>query len=282
MGLVVAAARVRPAWGYSVRYAGASAAQPALPLPPPSSVVGFYAEALARVLGLPEAGRHGRHGVAGVLASYTVAAGAGLDPRSPVGVAVYGDAGRVLSLVYQRKRREWEKYAWAVQSMGAAYAPSALLCLAIVVDVDGVAERLGAGVDEVLEALGAGGWRLGSKEGIVFVEWSGVVEAEALGGGWDGVFRSVLYQEAGLVEPLDYGYVEVSMWGLEALRGREGPVPTYKRFIVPASPSSTPSIIVPPPDAARFRVRGRGVVVYGARVGGLDLYLASTRGGGVG
>lgn len=247
MKLVMVVSRVRLAWGYSIRYAGASAAQPALPLPPPTSIVGFYAEPLARLASLPE---KGPRSVISLLAGAVYAAAAGLDPGGRVGVAVYADATRILSLVFQRKRKEWQKYAWAVQSMGAAYAPGATLYLALLLDAEKAARSLGLATGRLIEALQAAGWRLGAKEGLA-------APVETIAGepvGSTGEYESILYQDSRAASHTRGTVVEVDMWGLEALT-RRSPTPSYRVFMVPASPESTPSLILPPYEPAAFTPR---------------------------
>lgn len=52
MTRVFAYARLRLHWGFIVRQPGASAAQTAYPLPPPTTVAGAFANPLARLLGI--------------------------------------------------------------------------------------------------------------------------------------------------------------------------------------------------------------------------------------
>ncbi len=241
------------AWGFSVRYAGLSAAQPSLPLPPPTSIIGFYAEPLARLLGLPEYGLAKHCSPAGLLAKHTLAAAAGLDPESPVALSLHGDVTRVLSLPYQRKRKEWEPYAWSVQALGAVYGPGARLYLSIVVDAEGLAEEADASIEELAEQIARAGWRLGSKEGLVSVLDSWVGEPEAL----RKEFSSILYQERGLVRPISIEAVKpIIMWRLEPrIFCGEMLQPSYEDYFVPSSPLSTRVLLFPPSEPAVFELQ---------------------------
>ncbi|HID41996.1 MAG TPA: type I-A CRISPR-associated protein Cas5 [Pyrodictium sp.] len=253
---------VELAWGFSVRYAGASAAQPALPIPPPTTIVGFYAEPLARLLDLPEyrGPKKTPCSPAALLAEHTLAASAGLSPDSKTGLVVHSDLSHVVTLPYQRKRKnEWEKFAFAAQAVGAAYGPAARLYLALVVDIEGFARMLGDRPETVAGMLAWSGWRLGSKEGLVSVVRAEALEPEAP---VKGVFETILYQEGSLAEPISrIELVEkVHMWKLEPrLFCGETFIPNYVTYHLPAAASSTPSILLPlrgelPGFGARSRV----------------------------
>jgi len=251
---IMMVSRVELAWGFSVRYAGLSAAQPSLPLPPPSTVIGFYAEPLARLLGLPEYGLAKHCSPAGLLARHTLAAAAGLDPESPVAISVHSDVTRVLSLPYQRKRRDWEPYAWSVQALGAAYGPGARLYLGIVVDAEGLARETGVDAEELAEPIARAGWRLGSKEGLVSVLESYVGEPETI----ERDFSSIFYQEGGMVTPVTLEAVRIiTMWrpGLGVFCG-ESIQPEYREYFVPTDSYSTHVLLFPPSKPVVFKPRG--------------------------
>ncbi|BEP17266.1 hypothetical protein PYJP_06180 [Pyrofollis japonicus] len=276
---VMIVSRVRTAWGFSIRYAGLSAAQPALPLPPPTTVIGFYAEPLARLLGLPEYLAKSKYcSPAELLANYTLAAAAGLEPGSPAGIALHSDVTRVLSLVYQRKRAKWEPYAWSVQALGASYAPSTRLVLGIVIDAEGLGKELGIGIDsleDLLKKVAWSGWRLGSKEGLAIVEEAKISKAEEAKG--DAAFESVFYQDSETTVPLDpENIVKVHMWRHRPTKlfcGEQ--VASPAEFLVPVSPVSTPSFLVPPEDPIRFRLR-EGARAYCLK-GSQNLCIATSK-----
>lgn len=254
---VMVVSRVKLAWGFSVRYAGLSAAQPSLPLPPPTTVIGFYAEPLARLLGLPEYGLAKHCSPAGLLAKYTLGAAAGLDPESPVAISTHSDVTRVLSLPYQRKRRDWEPYAWSVQALGAAYGPGARLYLGIVVDAEGLAREAGVDAEKLAEPIARAGWRLGSKEGLVSVLESFVGEPETL----EKEFPSILYQGRDVATPVTTGAVKtITMWRPElGVFCGEAAQPTYEEYFVPTSPYSTQVLLLPPSKPVVFKPRGSTV-----------------------
>ncbi|ALL00356.1 CRISPR-associated protein, Cas5a family [Pyrodictium delaneyi] len=256
---VILVSKAKLAWGFSVRYAGLSAAQPALPLPPPTTVIGFYAEPLARLLGLSEYSHNDICSPAGLLAKYTLAAGAGLDPESPSGLTVYSEVTHVVSLPYQRERKQWETYAWSVQALGASYGPSALLLLGLVVDAEGLARELGEKVSNVIDYLAWAGWRLGSKEGLVSVTKAYVSDAIQS----NDMFSTLLYQDKDIVQPLDLGYVrEIVMWRpSSSVFCGASIVPEYISYYLPSSPLSSPSTILPPERPVRFKTR-RGSRTY--------------------
>ncbi len=177
-------------WGYMIHKPGTTAAKPAYILPPPTTVVGAYAAALAAAAGVPH--RPIPKDALGPLEEFhycllhaTLAAAAGLAPVSDaggVGVAVYEELSRILGAPYKNPRtgsysralRAGPIYALyarpevlPVQGLGAAYAPGALLDLAWLVDAERLAECLSGGnVAELLEAAAAGVYRVGSREGL--------------------------------------------------------------------------------------------------------------------
>ena len=240
---------VELAWGFSVRYAGASAAQPALPIPPPTTIVGFYAEPLARLLELPEyrGPKKAPCSPAALLAEHTLAASAGLSPESKTGLVVHSDLSHVVTLPYQRKRKTgWEQLAFAAQAVGAAYGPAARLYLALIVDIEGLAGALGERPENIAGMLAWSGWRLGSKEGLVSVLYAETFEPETPA---KGVFETVLYQESSLADPISGIELveELHMWRLEPrLFCGEMFIPSYVAYHLPVAASSTPSILLPP------------------------------------
>lgn len=262
---VMIVSRVKLAWGFSVRYAGLSAAQPSLSLPPPSTVIGFYAEPLARLLGLPEYGLARHCSPAGLLARHTLVAAAGLDPESPVAISLHSDVTHVLSLLYQRKRKDWEQYAWSVQALGAAYGPGARLYLGIVFDAESLSKETGVGSDELAELMARSGWRLGSKEGIVSVLDSIVGAPQKL----EKEFPSILYQEKSAAKPSTSGVVKtVAMWKLEpGVFCGETAHPMYEEYFVPASPYSTPVLLFPPSEPTVFEPLNSAVYCLDAEKG---------------
>ncbi|MFN3805478.1 MAG: hypothetical protein ACK4SY_10510, partial [Pyrobaculum sp.] len=171
-------ARVSLHWGFVVRSFGATAAQTALALPPPTAIVGAFATPLLRLLGArdryaPTGGSGGdvttkRRGkkvverasaspLFGCILDATLAASAGLYPQGRgAGLGIAMEPSRLIAAPYkgssERKRikegverknvMEAMSRALPVQAVGAAYGVSTLLDLAWVVDVRELADCL--------------------------------------------------------------------------------------------------------------------------------------------
>ncbi|MEB2835840.1 MAG: hypothetical protein GSR80_001081 [Desulfurococcales archaeon] len=272
-------------WGFIVRQLGASAAQLAYALPPPPTVVGAFANPLARILGLgEEVDRRLAPAGSRVMAcalKATLAAAAGLG--GPVGSAVHAEPSRIAAALYKtggdysRALREPAYLAadrlLPVQAEGAASAPGAILHLAWLVDLEGLSaclsEAYGRGVSVSSREALAAAWsvyRLGSREGLastVVARLYGAGELEELGEG--SAFESILYQHADCVEPGE----PVASVTLYDSSYREAV------YYVPSGPSG-PSVVSPPARPALFEARsgcrvvrphGRGelAIAYRAR-----------------
>ncbi|MEB3851669.1 MAG: hypothetical protein LRS49_03705 [Desulfurococcales archaeon] len=265
-------------WGFTVRQLGASAAQLAYPLPPPPSVVGAFANPLARLLGLGEEVDPRRGPAAGRVMECalraTIAAGAGLEPSGPrgVGVVVYAEPSRIAAALYKTggdysNAIRQPPYLAAdrllpVQAAGSASAPGARLALAWLVDVEKLSSCLQARVG--LAELGEAAWwvyRVGSREGLAAALEAGVAgpgEVEVVEEG--GVFESILYQPARCARPAPGSQVvRVNLYGR-----------TYREeaYLAP-TPAGGPSGLAPPPSPAGYvltstcraaRPRGRGTL----------------------
>lgn len=168
----------RPVWGWSVRVPYTSVGGASYPLPPPTTVVGALAEPLAELLGWPEleaAGGGGRaarrpslRSPAARLAEHVVAVGAGLAEGA---VITSYDLVRTENVPYLKTQHQRDPGQWfSVNAFGVTYSPGSRLCLAIVFD-DG-ARRLAG--EELLLRAALGVARIGSKEGLVSVEYAGV------------------------------------------------------------------------------------------------------------
>ncbi len=253
-------ARVSLHWGFVVRQLGASAAQMAYVLPPPPTVIGSFANPLARLLGAgesidPRAGRAGSRFMACALEA-TLAAGAGLEVKGKIGVAVYGEPSRITATLYKggtdyRKALKEPPYLAAdrllpVQAVGAASAPSARLDLAWLLDVDKLVKCLGPtalAVDEDLLAKAAWSiYRVGSREGLATVEDAGAYsEGDLTIIGEGGSFKSVLYQPRECVNPTGIT-VAVTLYNEDY---REA------SYYVPSSVGG-PSVLSPPREPGEF------------------------------
>lgn len=206
-------------WGFVVRMPGASAAQLALPLAPPTSVVGAFTSPLFRLLGLREKAVAGRRDIPVLDPHFecslraTRAAGMGIAPSTKTtGICVYQEVSRVIAAPY-KAGGGWEEAlkqktyslgfytkfvteAMPVQAVGAAYAPGVDVDLAWVFDAATLASCLREkgvkvspeDVDEVGKLAAYGVSRLGSKEGIV-----SVVAASYLKNGFRRVYRKEVF-----------------------------------------------------------------------------------------
>jgi len=174
-------------WGFIVRYRGVSAAQPALPIPPPTTVVGAFAYPLIRAL---EMSSHIAIGsidwgegkliseIMKPLLKATVSAAAGMASpqyerahRGPrvgyfkVGLAVYQELGRIIGAPYKgdteigriKKAKlmssefftEAITRAMPVQAVGATYAPGLKVELLWIVDAEKVSRELNVSLEKL-------------------------------------------------------------------------------------------------------------------------------------
>ncbi|MGC8987945.1 CRISPR-associated protein Cas5 [Infirmifilum sp.] len=249
-------------WGFVVRHRGASAAQPAYVLPPPTTVVGAFAYPLARILGLnPNAESEVKWGDGRLISSTmkvfleaTIAAAAGVRAHPHrTGLATAQEPGRIIASPYkgdtERGRIKTEPFesaiprAMPVQGVGATYAPGVTVGLAWAIDGYKLAKELGIQLeklDAVAEKAPFGVVRLGSKEGFLAVDYSRsmyVKNVKLLGPG--DKFRTWLYVDSTCVDPLDQAYVH------------QLPMPDLsyrlKRYYVPSQLASH-NVVVPLPE----------------------------------
>jgi len=229
-------ARVNLSWGFTLRFRGTSAAQPAYPLPTPTTVVGAFAYPLARLLNLRPYTSETYEWGSGRLISNTMkiflestlTASAGLVAVNThtTGLAVYSELGRIIAVPYKggselnRIRRPLYSdefftdsipRALPVQALGSVYAPNTYLELSWIIDVEKLSRELRVSIeylDRVAEKAVYGVTGIGSKEGIVAVEPVYVRyiknPVEIRGG---EKFRTRLYVDEVCAEPLDPSYV---------------------------------------------------------------------------
>lgn len=260
-------ATLRAHWGYIVRQIGASAAQLSYLLPPPSTIVGAFANPLARMLshedgGLPytlSSSRAKRHGlpqgsrVMECAVRATITAGAYIA-SSDVGVSSYGEASRIIGAAYKgggsyQKAVKKPIYQgitelMPVQAVGASIAPNTTLNIAWVLDPDELSACLGTKVNE--DSLLKAAWhiyRLGSKEGIVSTEHAEVGRPHTLPPG--SRFETYYYQSALCVKPLE-NTARITLplpWAVE------------ETFYSPSSPGSGPAIMYTTSQPKKFVLR---------------------------
>lgn len=228
--------QVLSSWGYTIRYHGASAAQPAYLLPPPTSIVGAFTQPIARLLELNPYSTQTQtidYGNGKLITPLmkpfleaTITASAGLvtsegDPR--VGLAFYQEIGRLIATMYkgtsELDRIKKAKFmsseffedalprALPVQAVGAVYAPLVRMELLWVFDALKLSKELNISLDQldkVADKAAYGLTRIGSKEGIVAIDPSKTVydkSPKILTAGEK--VRTRLYVESNCVEPLD-------------------------------------------------------------------------------
>ncbi len=275
-------------WGFIVRQAGASAAQSAYIVPPPTTIVGAFASPLARILEIPDAidperirGRRAKLPVSNRMMlcaiNSTLAAGAGLEPGS--GVVVYEEPSRISGPPYKgggAYDRAVEKPIYEsvqeilpVQAVGAVSAPNARMVIAWLVNIDELGSCMGRSVEEsMLEEAAWSVYRLGSREGISSVTRAGVdVDPEILNA---GVVETILYQKEECVAPVHGANVA----GVTLLNT------SYEEsyYYMPAGMMSGSSIITPPPRPVKFMLRdGCSAAIAGDALGKSRLALAFHR-----
>ncbi|MCE4628241.1 MAG: hypothetical protein F7C34_03730 [Desulfurococcales archaeon] len=269
-------------WGYIVRQPGATAAQAAYILPPPTTVVGAYANPLARILGVPDYAERRRGGLPvrnkymECLLASTLAAGAGLVGLGAirVGAVTYEEPARIMGTPYKsggsyQKAVKQPIYLSAtellpVQAAGAASAPGAVMAMAWLLDasrLEGCLRRSVSTGD--LERAAWGVYRLGSREGLAHPVEAGAIAGGALDEKDRGFYKSLLYQDS-LCASREEGYtVQAALLGLDY---RE------RVYLVPSGLLGGANILTPPERAPTFYLRP-GCRAAGASVGGRGLEL---------
>ena len=249
-------------WGFIVRQIGASATQSSYPLPPPTTIVGAYTNALARIFGIPDAIDDKRrkqviNKAMECSLRATIAAGAGLIGEGP-GVVVYDEPSRITGPPYKGggsyekavKKPIYESVTelLPVQAVGQASSPNATIVTAWLMELAPLENCLESTVSKKdLVTAAHSIYRIGSKEGLASVIDARVYTEHELEWIDTGFFKSIFYQPAECSEPIDPGttvsillpnhlYVEVL-------------------YNVPASVGSGASLILPSTEGARFRLR---------------------------
>jgi CRISPR-associated protein Cas5a/b/c len=258
--------RLRLSWGFVVRVPGTTAAQPALSLPPPTTVVGAFSNPVLELLKPVKDVKRKRgetlYQVFDCILGSTLAAGFALarENGGATGIAVIEEVSRIVGAPYKtggeagrikvagKGPREFLKAVGImlpVQALGVAYAPAALADIVWVADAERLATCLGVKVEELYGDLGKvvtwGVSRLGSKEGIVVVIQGHHGSPEQLKCG--SIFKTRAYVPADCVEPKDEDVSEVTLWGLDY---------RWRRYYVPFIASGT--VVYPPAEAVSYRL----------------------------
>ncbi len=221
-------------WGFTVRVKGATAAQPALVLPPPTTVIGTFAHPLARLLGLqeeyvPVAKKAKEKAVITPIFECFLrsarGATAGLDPESATGLSTHMETTRIMGLVYKtggQVREALKRPIYSatpvimpVQPLGSTYAPNGILHIGALIDIGDLAKCLGTSVQDI-DAHGLkacyGVSRLGSKEGLVSVLGAAYGEPESS----EGDISTIGYVPASMaIKRASEFFVSIYMYDLE-------------------------------------------------------------------
>lgn len=243
-------------WGFTVRVKGVTASQPAMVLPPPTTIVGGFAYPLVRLLGVPEIHGHLKKTketaiITPVFDCFIKAAkgaSAGLDPDSKTGLVTRMEVTRILGFAYKtggqksetlKKRIEKAIHTiMPVQAVGSTYAPNAILHIAALIDIEELAKCLKTSIQEIddygLKAC-YGISRLGSKEGLVSVIDAYYGDPEST---TEDVF-TIGYAPASLVnKKLPEVFTSIYMYDLNY---------RLTEYVVPTGTLSSQTIITPPP-----------------------------------
>lgn len=222
-------------WGFTLRIKGATAAQPSLPAPSPTTILGAFAYPMLRILGI----RHKTPEVStstltkgGVITPIfncfikaAVTASAGLDPATITGLASHSEISRIIAFPYKGGHQidvalklpiETRGITWIapVQAVGSTYGPGALLHIGAVIDLEKLAECLNVS-EAYIDSIGLkscyGISGIGSKEGIVSVIKAAYGEPKIE----HGEFHTIAYVPENAVEVLDKElFIRVQLWDL--------------------------------------------------------------------
>jgi len=245
-------------WGFSVRLKGATAAQPSLPLLPPTTILGAFAQPLLKLLDIGYAHpiKYDKKDWGSVVTpsfkcflSSALGAAMALDPASMVGISNYAEITRIIGLPYKTggqvasavKEPIYKSIStiMPVQAMGSSYSPGALICIGAVLDIDKLSKCLDVDVKDV-EDVGLQSCysvtTLGSKEGIVSVIKAHYDEPLT----YDGEINTIAYvPERSVITLFPERFMKISLWDLNY---------KTKNFLVPVKWYLSASLITPPPD----------------------------------
>ncbi|MDW8082664.1 MAG: hypothetical protein RMI56_02580 [Sulfolobales archaeon] len=273
-------------WGFIVRILEASASQLALPIPPPTTVVGALSYSLFKALGLGDLTKPSTERKSSGMTfsthfdcalEATITAAAGITPsEEPTGICVHQEPSRLSAAPYKTggswedalkssfgSREFYAKFlaeASPVQAVGAAYGPGTPVDLLWVFDVEQLVKCLKSSmrldlevsvVDNVGKIAAYGAVRLGSKEGIQSVETAIYAREDAIRVLHPGeIAITHLYTPTDCVEPIE-GVSRISMWDL-SYKSREYylPEPASNSLVISISPERVPAYRVTSPCSA--------------------------------
>lgn len=214
------------AWGWSLKYPGQSAAQQALPLPPPTTLIGALSKSIVSLKGeggevLKEGSKY--YSKASDALKYVSYVTCGVPNGK---IVTYMDMSRNLSAPYLRRthRRDMERW-FAVQAMGRSFCVGGKLLIAYVIKQDAD--------DELVYKAASILSRIGSKESIVSVDSIKMFDIRL--NKHEGHVDTCFYVPEEVVEtPLkDYEYI--NFWDFKDPRSYElgGEKPRELRYLVP-------------------------------------------------
>lgn len=263
--------RLMLTWGFTLRNKEASAAQPALILPSPTTIIGAFAYPLFRLLEINvfdgkeekyEDHRLITPTLSALLISTRVAS-AGIISKNYlnryVGLAVHQEIGKLITPPY-RSGGGWEEarktkvlsddfykkglsQALSIQAVGSSYGPGVELELMWVFDAEVLSRKLAIDLDTIDNAAVRavhGVVRLGSKEGLVTIDYKNSQyekNVQILEPG--SSFKTRLYVEKECVQPVEkYLVNEITLWGLNG---------KLTNYYVPSTMGSN-TLILPLPE----------------------------------
>jgi CRISPR-associated protein Cas5a/b/c len=247
---------LRVHWGFSVRLKGATASQPSLPLPPPTTILGAFAQPLLKLLdiGFDHPIKYDKKDWGSVVTSSfkcflysALGAAMALDPENIVGVSNYAEITRIMSLPYRTGGKvkdaikspihESISFIMPVQAMGSSYSPGALIHIGAVLDIDRLSECLNVAVKDI-EDVGLqscyGVSTLGSKEGLVSVVKAYYGEPMT----YNDEINTIAYvPEGGVIALFPERFMKISLWDLDY---------KTKSFLIPVKLYISANLIAPP------------------------------------
>lgn len=249
---------VELSWGYSVKVPSTSAAEPALLMPPPTTLVGALAKGVSHVLGervecLLET--DGPASYALKISSFIPSAHAGFKSRQAL--IPWSDLTRSYAVPFlQTQYRTPGKVAtwFGVHASGKVYAPSMKVMLAYVVNASKAEAVLGSKWGHLLRKSSLCLSSLGSKEGLVSAE---AVELRPLREVEEDIVETQFYAPLEAVEEGLAGRAMLEFWdpqSKESWRSSKKEVP----IVAYVAPIDSESMI---PATLRLRLKPSGVAL---------------------
>ena len=215
-------------WGFSTKIQSQTATQDAIPLPPPTTVLGALASSYARYFGLPETiylkGRKASTAVELLHKGVIKYATSGLI--NAIGVK-HSDMLRNIMLPYQRHKEP--RYHFAVHSMGRVYVISNRSDLVLVYLVN----------DQFIDLVSKLAWgitAIGSKEGIISVSDVSVIELSDIKKIPKGYILETIFMTPFHVASCEINCIEIDSCDLREESYYSGIECPRTRYLVPVNP----------------------------------------------